>query len=196
MHSLPNDAAFYSYRTSLGNKPVLVSLRKGMPRYNGLHAVGTTSRQRAIRNTDDAVSLMVRARDLEIPCILFSESPCNPKNTMECGHFIERGIEATRFHPMNVNKECASHNSSHVSGFRPDKGFPYGLAIDKKYGNGAALFLYRLAHPLHTKELTPQDSFTEIELDLLKDAARKGPRVYEQIYYTMRPAARFIPKAA
>jgi hypothetical protein len=115
---------------------------------------------------------------------------------MECGHFIERQFEVTRFHPMNVNKECAPHNSSHVSGFRPDKGFPYGLAIDKKYGKGAALFLYRVAHPLHTKELTPKESFTEDELNLLKDAARKGPRVYEAAYYELRPAHKFLPSKA
>ncbi len=139
---------------------------------------------------------MVRARDAAVPCILFdSPTPCNPKNTMECGHFIERGIEATRFHPMNLNKECSSHNSSHVSGFRPDKGFPYGLAIDKRYGAGTALFLYRLAHPLHQKDgPAPLESFTEIELNTLKDAARRGAKVYEAIYYEIRPLHRMRTK--
>jgi hypothetical protein len=71
---------------------------------------------------------------------------------------------------------------------QPDKGFPYGIAIDKKYGKGTALFLYRLAHPLHKKDqIAPKESFTEIELNTLKDAARRGSKVYEAIYYELRP---------
>jgi hypothetical protein len=131
----------------------------------------------------------VRERDKDVPCILFGQPiECSPKNKMECGHFIEREREATRFHPWNLNKECAPHNSSHVSGFRPDKGFPYGLAIDEKYGAGTALFLYRLAHPLHAKNAIPKDeSWTTVELGTLTDAARRGYPVFFQVYREMRP---------
>jgi hypothetical protein len=72
--------------------------------YKGLHPVGTTERQRAIRNADDAVSLIIRERDEDLSCILSFHNHCDPRNKMECGHFIER--EATRYHPWNLNKEC------------------------------------------------------------------------------------------
>jgi hypothetical protein len=155
-----------------------------------LHRVGTTDRQRAIRNTDDAVSRMVRFdRDADLPCILQFHNQCDPRNDMECGHFIARAdSEATRWHPYNVNKECSACNSSHASGYRPDKGFPYGLAINAKYGEGTALFLYRLAHPLHELNAIAKDeSWMTTELDQLKAAARMGWRVYEQVYWQLRP---------
>ena len=142
--------------------------------------------QKAVRNADDAVSIMVRARD-EGACILFEANECDPRNKMECGHFIQRELMATRFHPCNLNKECSACNSSHVSGFRPDKGFPYSLAIDAKYGNGCALFLYNLSHPKHEIGGTRDESWTIQELEQLKSAARMGSRVYEQIYYELRP---------
>ena len=155
---------------------------------SGLHAVGTTDRQRAIRNADDAVSLMVRERDRELGCILSEYNDCDPRDTMECGHFIPREFEATRYHPWNVNAESRGCNSSHVSGYQPDKGFPYGLAIDAKYGEGIALFLYRLAHPRHERNAIPKDeSWTTTELEQLKAAARMGARVYSACYAELRP---------
>jgi hypothetical protein len=107
---------------------------------------------------------------------------------MECGHFIPREFEATRYHPYNVNSESKGCNASHVSGYRPDKGFPYGLAIDEKYGAGTALFLYRLANPLHEKNAIPKDeSWTVVELGTLTDGARRGSQIYEAVYRQLRP---------
>ncbi len=121
---------------------------------------------------------MVRARDEKDPCILSGHNRCDRRNRMECGHFIERERMATRFHPWNVNKECCRCNTSHVSGYRPDKGFPYGLAIDAKWGDGTAKFLYKISRPIH--------QWTTDELNFLKDAARRGSRVYEQAYFELR----------
>jgi hypothetical protein len=78
-----------------------------------------------------------------------------------------------------VNKECSACNSSHISGYRPDKSFAYSVAIDAKYGDGTAKFLYELSKPIH--------QWTTGELNLLKDAARMGSRVYEQVYFELRP---------
>jgi hypothetical protein len=162
---------------------------------NNSHRVGSTPRQRAIRNADDAVSLMVRERDKDLRCILFEYNHCDPRDTIECGHFIPREFEATRYHPWNVNAESRGCNSSHVSGYRPDKGFPYGLAIDAKYGEGTALFLYRLAHPLHERNAIPNDeSWTVRELEQLKAAARMGARAYTQVYFELRPSHRYTKR--
>ncbi len=46
---------------------------------------------------------------------------------------------STRFHPMNRNKECVDCNRQDYSGYGKEKSFEYGLAIDKKYGPGAAV---------------------------------------------------------
>jgi len=147
--------------------------------------------QKAVRRLDDAVSLMVRERDRDILCVLSFENGCDPGNRMQCGHFIQRERMATRFHPMNVNKECAKCNTSHVSGYRPDKGFPYSLAIDAKYGNGAALFLYSLSHPKHGLGPSSDESWDVSEIEQLISAASLGFRAYAQLYYSLRPHHRF-----
>ena len=50
---------------------------------------------KAIRNLDDALSIMVRARDEELPCILFEANECDHRNDMQCGHFIQREPDCT-----------------------------------------------------------------------------------------------------
>ena len=111
---------------------------------------------------------------------------------MECGHFITRERMATRYHPMNVNAEGEGCNKLHRCGMNPDKGYPYGLAIDNRYGEGAAKFLWNLAYPKHEKNKIAEDEgWTTDELSTLRAAAKKGDRVYEAIYYELRPHHRF-----
>ena len=142
-------------------------------------------KNKAVRNLDDALSLCIRNdRDAALPCILCGKykSP----DEFDNGHFIERGRMETRFHPYNCNKECRSCNTSHVSGFRPDKGFGYGLAIDQKWGVGASLFLYQLSR----KPTLEMLQWSENELKQLTSAARMGYPVYVQLYFELRPTHR------
>jgi hypothetical protein len=118
--------------------------------------------QAGIPQTDDAVSLMIRERDEKDPCIVCGEL----KNKYDCGHFQEREHMSTRFHPCNLNKECVGCNRHDYSGYGKDKSFEYGMAIDKKYGAGAAVFLYSLSRQ--------HDSWTANELSQLRSAARIG----------------------
>jgi hypothetical protein len=67
-----------------------------------------------------------------------------------------------------------------VSGYRPDKGFVYCVAIDAKWGDGPAKFLYNLSRPTHTEGTA--------ELEQLWSAARIGPRAYDQLYFILRPS--------
>lgn len=156
-----------------------------LKRTKGLRAVGTSDYDRAGRNLDDALSKMVRFdRDADLPCILCGQS----KQEYENGHFVPRGMDMTRWHPMNCNKECHGCNNQHVSSMNPDKGFPYGLAIDARYGEGTAKFLWLLAYPKQeVGKMKPVPGWTVRELEGLKFAARMGPRVYEQTYFEMRP---------
>lgn len=164
-----------------------VSFAARKSHWKGLHAVGTTDRQRAIRNADDAVSLMIREHDKDLPCILAFHNHCDPRNKMTCGHYVERAEEATRYHPWNLSKECSACNSSHVSRFRPDKGAAYTIAIDEKWGAGTASFLFYLAFPKHEKNAIPRnESWSVNELEQITSAARMGYRAYEQVYFELR----------
>jgi predicted metal-dependent HD superfamily phosphohydrolase len=75
---------------------------------------------------------------------------------------------------------CNRHD---YSGYGKDKSFEYGLGIEKKYGPGAALFLYKLSKQYN--------QWTTNELSQLRSAARIGFRAYEQLYYELRPEHRF-----
>lgn len=140
----------------------------------GLHRVGSTDRQRAVHYTDVAVSQMIHVRDKDEGCIT-----CGAKDRqMDNGHFRRRENMSTRFHPLNCNLQCTKENR-----FEGGKTFEYGLALDKKYGKGCALFLEKLSRKI--------EHWTETELDQLKSAAKMGHQIYTQTYYELRPLHRF-----
>ena len=132
--------------------------------------------QKAIHLTDIAVAKMIRERDQN--CITCDEV----HEAMDCGHFRRRELMSTRFHPMNLNAQGAKENR-----FEGGRTYEYGLAIDRKYGAGCAEFLNQLSRKI--------EPWTVQELEQLRSAARMGPRVFEQLYFEMRPAHRF-PRAA
>jgi hypothetical protein len=134
--------------------------------------VGMTEHQKAIAATQTAANKMIRERDAGDPCI-----SCAEIRILEAGHFRNSTSGIVRFHPFNINGQCAQCNR-YVGG----RTYEYGIALDKKFGRGTAAFLERLSH-----KTEPWDTR---ELDQLKVAARYGARVYEQVYFELRPAHR------
>lgn len=135
----------------------------------GLHRVGTTDHQRAIAVTQTAVNKMIRARDAGRPCI-----SCALFRTLEAGHFRVSTHGTTRFHPWNLNGQCATDNR-----YSGGVTYEYGVALDKKYGKGTAAFLERLSRKTEPWETR--------ELDQLRAAAKYGTTVYTQVYFELRP---------
>lgn len=56
---------------------------------------------------------------------------------MDCGHFISRRFEATRYNPKNAHPQCKKCNR-----FEHGNQFAHGQFIDDKYGHGTANELY------------------------------------------------------
>ncbi|MDE2233431.1 MAG: recombination protein NinG [Patescibacteria group bacterium] len=125
--------------------------------------------QRAYRTTQEAVNKVIRERDNGKTCI-----SCGNLRKLEAGHFRVSTLYATRFHPRNINGQCAYCNR-----YNGGKTFEYGLNLDKKWGNGWANFLEKLSHT--------EGKWTTEEMKGLRDAAKRGHRVYEQYYFTLRP---------
>lgn len=144
-----------------------------LKRNAGLHRISTNPRKHELRNTQDAVNAMIRARDGNTEgmgsCIT-----CGRYLKLQAGHFRISENEATRFHPYNLNGQCASCNC-----FAGGMTYEHARAIDKKYKKGTADFLAKLSRT--------QEPWSIEELGTLKDAARKGIRVYEQTYFMLRP---------
>ena len=145
-----------------------------MKRYRGLHKVGSSPLQKAISYLDRDVSKMVLERDEKEGCITCGAKNCKFDN----GHFRIRQNMSTRFHPLNCNKQCQKDNR-----FAGGKTFEYGVALDKKYGKGCALFLERLSRKIENWDVN--------EVNVLRDAAKRGWRVYEQVFYELRPNYKF-----
>ena len=59
----------------------------------------------------------------------------------DAGHFITRGRLATRFDPRNVNLQC-----KYCNGPMSGQQYQHGLAINRKFGEGVADELGRLAN--------------------------------------------------
>lgn len=53
----------------------------------------------------------------------------------DCGHFITRAKLSTRFDPQNCALQCKGCNML-------GKQYQYGLALDKRYGEGTAKAIY------------------------------------------------------
>jgi hypothetical protein len=112
---------------------------------------------------------MIRERDAGKPCV-----SCGEYRTLEAGHFRTSTHGTTRFHPWNLNGQCATCNR-----YSGGVTYEYGVELDERWGKGTAAFLEKLSRAV--------EPWSEDELMVLRDAARRGYRVYEQIYFELRP---------
>lgn len=80
----------------------------------------------------------------------------------------------TRYHYMKLAGQCNSCN-----GFNGGMTYEYGPSIDRKYGNGWAALLEKLART--------QSDWAMEELEQLRSAARMGARAHGQLYFELRP---------
>jgi hypothetical protein len=91
---------------------------------------------------DILFSKAVRYRDGKIRngewwCECITCGTWNPMGKTHAGHFMPRGRLATRWDYENVNAQCPGCNT-----FRAGEQYKYGLALEKKYGDGTAVKLF------------------------------------------------------
>ena len=82
----------------------------------------------AKKKADKYFSLFIRERDKDKPCIT-----CGSYAEKDCGHFISRRYEATRYDEKNSAGQCKKCNR-----FEYGNQFEHGFQIDKIYGKGTA----------------------------------------------------------
>ena len=141
-------------------------MNKGwLQRKTGLKSKSDDPWKKAVAKLDTAVSLMVRARDEGKPCVT-----CGAVGRqMDCGHFQWREQMATRFHLKNLAGQCTKCNR-----FQGGRTYEFGLELDKRWGAGTADEMYKLAHTTKKWDIK--------HLEQLTSAAKKGVRVYSQLY--------------
>jgi hypothetical protein len=141
-----------------------------MKRSFGLRRHASTPQARAEAKLDRYFSLMIRERDMGLPCILCGKH----KPQYEAGHYRMREKQGTRFDPRNVNAECIGCNHSHNTKYGKKDMALYAYNIDQKWGEGTANELFKIS--MQTKQWDVR------ELEQLSCAARIGYAVYLQLY--------------
>lgn len=84
------------------------------------------------QNADRWFSKFIRLRDKDKPCIT-----CGSYGQKDCGHFISRRFEATRYDERNSHGQCLKCNR-----FEYGNQYEHGKAIDRLYGEGTADHLH------------------------------------------------------
>lgn len=77
---------------------------------------------------DKYFSEYIRKRDLKKPCVT-----CGAFAQKDCGHFISRRFENTRYDEQNSHGQCLKCNR-----FEHGNQYEYSLAVDRIYGKGTA----------------------------------------------------------
>lgn len=85
------------------------------------------------KEADKYFSLMIRQRDADRDgyCGCVTCGARKHWKEMDCGHFISRRHKATRYDVQNCAAQCKRCNI-----FSQGKQFEFGLAIDRRYGQG------------------------------------------------------------
>lgn len=105
------------------------------------------SKKTAKRKADRYFSEYIRSRDTDYrglgQCITCGE--WKPYEKLDCGHFISRRFESTRYNEQNANVQCQRCNR-----FENGNQFAHGKSIDAKYGKGTADNIFNKSR-MHSK---------------------------------------------
>ncbi len=82
---------------------------------------------------DRYFSSFIRERDKDKPCVTCGKYT----DKKDCGHFISRRFESTRFDEKNSHGQCQKCNR-----FEYGNQFEHGIKIDDMYGDGTAKQLH------------------------------------------------------
>ena len=100
------------------------------------------TRSQLVKELDKVFSEYIRKRNADhngnVSC--FTCDKVAHWKDMQCGHFQSRKHYATRWDEQNCQVQCAGCNI-----FRSGEQFKFGVNLDKKYGQGTAETLERMA---------------------------------------------------
>ena len=101
-----------------------------------------------VKKLDDVFQMYIRYRD-NFKCITCgTQHPWGERTKLHAGHFISRGIYATRWDEQNVNAQCGGCN---LKQSLPDVEIihNYEVALEAKFGKGTIDRLLAKKHTIH-----------------------------------------------
>lgn len=90
-----------------------------------------------------------------------------PIKELQCGHFMSRRFQATRFSEMNTAPQCVACNM-----FRSGEQYKFSLFLEDYYGKGTAEQLRKESQEIH--------KFTREELEQIIHDAKEQIRWYNE----------------
>ena len=101
-----------------------------------------------VKKLDDAFQMYIRYRD-NFKCITCeTQYPYGERTKLHAGHFVSRGIYATRWDEENVNAQCAGCNLKQ-SNTDVEVIHKYEVALEAKFGKGTVDRLLAKKHTIH-----------------------------------------------
>ena len=101
-----------------------------------------------VKKLDDVFQMYIRYRD-NFKCITCgAQYPWGERTRLHAGHFVSRGIYATRWDEENVNAQCAGCNLKQ-SNTDVEVIHKYEVALEKKFGKGTVDRLLAKKHTIH-----------------------------------------------
>lgn len=121
-----------------------------------------------VKKLDDVFQMFIRYRD-DFTCITCGKKyPRGERTQLHAGHFVSRGVYATRWDEENVNAQCAGCNLKQSIG-DVEVIHRYEIALDWKYGRGTVTRLLEKKH----ETFKPSRIWLEDNIKLYSDALKR-----------------------
>ena len=121
-----------------------------------------------VKKLDDVFQTFIRYRD-DFTCITCGKKyPRGERTQLHAGHFVSRGVYATRWDEENVNAQCAGCNLKQSIG-DVEVIHRYEVALDWKYGRGTVTRLLEKKH----ETFKPSRMWLEDNIKLYSDALKR-----------------------
>lgn len=121
-----------------------------------------------VKKLDDVFQTFIRYRD-DFTCITCGKKyPRGERTQLHAGHFVSRGVYATRWDEENVNAQCAGCNLKQSIG-DVEVIHRYEVALDWKYGRGTVTRLLEKKH----ETFKPSRIWLEDNIKLYSDALKR-----------------------
>jgi hypothetical protein len=115
------------------------------------------------KKADTYFAQFIRLRDKDKPCITCGQF----KSDKDCGHFISRRFDSTRYDEKNANGQCLTCNR-----FQYGNQYAHGKAIDKLYGEGTADSLHLKSRMMSNRNQYDYEVIAETYREKIKGSGK------------------------
>ena len=126
-----------------------------------------------VKKLDDVFQMCIRYRD-NFTCITCGKKyPRGERTQLHAGHYISRGIYATRWEEENVNAQCSGCNLKQSRG-DAEVWHRYEKELEAKYGKGTVERLLQKKHEIFKLDRGWLEDNIKLYSEALKEYEQRG----------------------